>query len=149
MDFENTLGPWLGKTMKMIDYHVQDVFHEKNISLTKIQWIVLKRLDEHDGIPQHHLAFLTNRNKASLARLINTMEKKNLVARIPCKTDKRSNRIHLTKHGRQTFRDTLPIMEEMSAALQENISEEEIQATIAVIKKVQENLISNNDKLLQ
>ncbi len=149
MDFENTLGPWLGRTMKMIDYHVQDVFQEKNINLTKIQWIVLKKLHENDGIPQHKLAFLTNRDKASLARLITTMEKKNLVARIPSRTDKRSNHIHLTKHGEGILKETLPIMKSILKTLQDNISPEEIQATIAVIKKMQENLINNNHKLLQ
>ena len=72
---------------------------ENGIELTKVQLILLKKLNEMDGQPQNNLAFLTNRDKASLARLITTMEKKNLVARIPSKSDHRINNIYITKHG--------------------------------------------------
>lgn len=145
MGLENTLAPWLGKTTKMIDNHIQDIFHEQDIKLTKTQWILLKKLDEKDGVPQQELAFLTGRDKTSLTRLINTMEKKSLVARIPSKLDKRINHIFLTKKGELLFKETLPIMEDFAQSLQENISEEEIKATIKVIKKVQENLIAKSD----
>lgn len=146
MDLEKTLAPWLGKTMKMIDNQIQDLFYEQNISLTKTQWILLKKLHEKDGVPQQELAFLTGRDKTSLTRLVNTMEKKNLVARIPSKLDKRINHIFLTKNGESLFKESLPIIEKFITALQENISEEEINSTIAVIKKVQENLISKSIK---
>ncbi|WP_299161561.1 MarR family transcriptional regulator [uncultured Tenacibaculum sp.] len=146
MALENTLAPWLGKTMKMIDNHIQDVFYEMNINLTKIQWVLLKKLNEKNGVPQQELAFLTGRDKTSLTRLINTMEKKSLVARIPSKSDRRINHIHLTKKGAQLFKETLPVMESFAKSLQENISEKEIATTINVIKKVQENLIQKSAK---
>lgn len=142
MGLDKTLAPWLGKTMKMIDNHIQDMFHELNVSLTKTQWVLLKKLHEKDGVPQQELAYLTGRDKTSLTRLINTMEKKGLVARIPSKTDKRINHIFLTKKGIQLYDETLPIIENFVESLQENISEEEIQSTIKVIQKVQENLMS-------
>ena len=146
MDLEKTLAPWLGKTMKMIDNLIQDLFYEQNISLTKTQWVLLKKLHEKDGVAQQELAFLTGRDKTSLTRLVNTMEKKNLVARIPSKSDKRINHVFLTKNGESLFKESLPIIEKFITALQENISEEEINLTIAVIKKVQENLISKSIK---
>jgi len=144
MGLEKTLAPWLGKTMKMIDNHIQDIFHEKNIRLTKTQWVLLKKLHEKDGVPQQELAFLTGRDKTSLTRLVNTMEKKNLVARIPSKLDKRMNHIFLTTKGKSLFKETLPIIEDFVTSLQRNISEEQIEATIEVIKRVQENLIANS-----
>ncbi|WBX72782.1 MarR family transcriptional regulator [Tenacibaculum pacificus] len=146
MDFENTLAPWLGKTMKMIDNHIQDLFFEKNIHLTKIQFIVLKRLRHKNGVPQQELAFLTGRDKTSLTRLINTMQKKNLVARVPSESDKRINNIHLTKKGIELFDETFPIMKSFAKCLQENISEEEIAQVINVIKKVQDNLNTKSVK---
>ena len=85
-------------------------------------------------------------DKTSLTRLINTMEKKSLVARIPSKLDKRINHVFLTKKGELLFKETLPIIEGFAQSLQENISVEEIKSTIEVIKKVQENLISKSAK---
>lgn len=145
MDLEKTLVPWMGKTMKMIDNHIQDVFYEKNISLTKTQWVLLKKLEEKNGVPQQELAFLTGRDKASLTRLINTVEKKGLVARIPSKSDKRINHIHLTKKGEVLLNHTMPIMEKFVKSLQKNISKEETDKVIEVIKKVQNNL--HNQKI--
>lgn len=146
MDLEKTLVPWLGKTMKIIDNHIQDIFFEMNINLTKNQWVVLKKLKEKDGLPQQELAFLTGRDKTSLTRLINTMEKKGLVARIPSKEDKRINNVYLTKKGAVLYKETLPIMKGFAEYLQKNISEEEIQNAIQTIKKVQENLTSISNK---
>ncbi|QXP74050.1 MarR family winged helix-turn-helix transcriptional regulator [Tenacibaculum sp. HL-MS23] len=140
MGIENTLAPWLGKTTKMIENHVHDLFFEHNISLTKIQWVFLKKVQEKNGVPQQELAFLTGRDKTSLTRLVNTMEKKGLVARIPSKLDRRINNIYITKKGDVLFKETLPIMAQFVTSLQENISEEEIAQTINVIKKIQENL---------
>ena len=93
--------PWLGKTMKFIDYFIADGLRENGIDLTKTQVIMLLRLQRVNGQPQHNLAFLTNRDKASLARLLTTMENKNLVARIPSKEDGRVNLIYITKHGEE------------------------------------------------
>lgn len=140
MDFESTLGPWLGKTMKMMDYHFQETFKNSDIDLTKQQWIVLKILIKDDAKPQNELAFITNRDKASLTRLLSVMEKKNFIVRIPCETDKRINRIHVTKIGHEVFESTLPVMKLLLDRLQYQLTEEEIQSTIKVLKKIQHNL---------
>ena len=56
-DIDETLLPWIGKSMKAIDYFMMDRFSEHGIELTKVQWILLKRLQNMNGEPQHHLAF--------------------------------------------------------------------------------------------
>lgn len=143
MDLEGTLGPWLGRTMKMMDYQFQETFRHSNIDITKQQWIVLKILNDEDGKPQNNLAFITNRDKTSLTRLLSVMEKKNLVARIPSKSDKRINEIYLTTKGKNTFELTKPFITEILEILQFGLSEEEIQRTIDVMKKIQFNLTNN------
>lgn len=142
MDFQNTLGPWMGKTMKQMDIIFIDSFRRKGINLSKQQWLLLKLLSEEDGRIQNDLAFITNRDKASLTRLITVMEKKNLVARIPSKTDKRINHIHLTKKGTAVFEKTLPVIKTIIATLQEPLSEQEIEQTITVLKKIHTNLLT-------
>lgn len=147
LDLENTLMPWLGKTTKMMDSFIQDLFSYYKIDLTKKQWIVLKRLSQQDGLPQQELALITGRDKASLARLINTMEKKGLVARIPSKEDRRVNYIYMTKRGENIFEQTKPIIKEVLDNLQESIPYTKISETIEVIKTVQSNILINQEKL--
>jgi DNA-binding MarR family transcriptional regulator len=140
-DFNKTIAPWIGKTSKMMNMYFSDVFHRNNIQITKQQWILLKILFENnEGIIQNNLAFITDRNKASLTRLINGMEKNNLVARIQSKDDSRKNSIHLTKKGNQLFLKTKPLVLESILKIQDNITDEEMNYFIQVMSKIQHNL---------
>lgn len=146
INIEKTMLPWMGKAMKAIDYFLADKLKENGIELTKVQLILLKKLNEMDGQPQNNLAFLTNRDKASLARLINTMEKKNLVARIPDKSDHRINNIHITKHGLEIFKNAIPVMKESINQIQKDIPEEDIEVVIETMKKIGLNI--NSEELV-
>ena len=140
-DFNKTLAPWIGRTYKMMNMYISDVFQQNNIQVTKEQWIVLKILHEdNDGVIQNELAFITGRNKASLTRLINVMEKNQLVIRISSKEDSRKNLIHITKTGKQLFLKMRPLMLHSMRTLQSGISENEISNFIMVMIKIQNNL---------
>jgi len=143
IDIEETMLPWIGKSMKIIDYFIVDRFTEKGIGLTKVQWLLLKILNGKNGTSQHDLAFLTNRDKTSLTRLITTMENKNLVARIPSKTDNRKNHIYITRYGENILQQTMPIVGEMIEEMQNGISKEEQMLTIRVLKKLMNNIKSD------
>ena len=53
---------------------------------------------------------ITGRNKGSLTRLINVMEKNGLVKRIASKEDSRKNLVFITENGKKTFAKMKPIM---------------------------------------
>ncbi len=139
---ENNILPWLGRTSKVLDYFIADYFEERGLKLTKVQVICLFRLKRFNGVTQNNLADITNRDKASLTRLLTTMEKKNLVARIPCKTDKRINEIHITKNGEEVLKRVFPILKEVMKEVQKGISSSEIKTVINVLKKVNKNINS-------
>jgi DNA-binding MarR family transcriptional regulator len=146
INIENTMLPWIGKAVKAIDYFLADKLKDNGIELTKVQLIMLKKLNEADGQPQNNLAFLTNRDKASLARLITTMEKKNLVARIPSKSDQRINNIYITKHGLCILKKAAPVMIEAIEQIQNDISEKDIETVIETMKKIGINI--NSEELV-
>lgn len=139
-DYQNIVLPWVGKTAKMMTIFITDKFKQHGLDLTLEQMIILKILQDKDGCPQNDLALVTERHKASLTRLLATMEKKNLVARIPDKSDKRVNRVYLTKTGHQYFQSTVPIMLETMKEIQEGLNEEEIRITIGALQKIQNNI---------
>lgn len=140
-DINKTVAPWIGKTTKMMDCYISEVLHQNELSITKQQWLLLKILNQHNkGMVQNDLAFITNRNKASLTRLINVMEKNNLVKRIPSKNDFRKNLIHLTTQGKQLYHECNPILLKSIKKIQENISQKELDVFIKTIKKIQKNI---------
>ena len=142
--FENTVMPTLGKTAKILGFYFMDVLHENHIDLSKEQWLVLKMLNDVDGQVQNDLAFISNRSKTSLTRLINTIEKKGYVIRITSKKDKRINHIFLTDKGKVIFKKSLPVLQNLISDLQEGINLEDLKLTIKVLQQIQNNIIKNN-----
>jgi len=138
--FEKTLLPNLGKTAKFAGFYFIDTFHEHGIELSREQWLVLKKLNDKDGQTQNDLASITNRSKTSLTRLINTMEKKELVYRALSIKDKRVNHIHLSDFGKATFLSSLPVLKKMMDEIEENISREDLAKTIEVLGQIQQNI---------
>jgi DNA-binding MarR family transcriptional regulator len=139
-DFDNVVIPWLGRTSKVLEHHVDALLVKKGFNLTKMQFILLHKLHGHDGACQSDLAFMSNRNKSSLARAITLLEKKNYIARIPSKADKRINQLYLTKLGHEIIDQTTPIFAEIAEIAQKGLTETEIKTVINILKKIQDNV---------
>jgi DNA-binding MarR family transcriptional regulator len=139
-EFENSIGPWLGKTMKCVENKIEEMLEEKGLDLSKMQFLLLKSVHQKEGICQNDLAFFFNRNKSSLTRAINTLERKNYIARIASKEDRRINQLFITKKGLQMMEKAKPIFFNMVALIESGLSNAEIEATINTLKKIQKNV---------
>jgi DNA-binding MarR family transcriptional regulator len=139
VDFEKSIGPWLGRTMKMVDYHMAIAFENAGLDLTKEQMVILKKLHDQDGLNQNELAFLTYRDKSSLARLLTKMESKKYIERKQSKEDKRVNQVFLTTYGKAVYSETRPIIKVLIDKMERNISTEQKKQMIGLLQKVQEN----------
>jgi DNA-binding MarR family transcriptional regulator len=142
VDFEKSLGRWIGSTTKMLDNYLHEAFQREGLDLSKEQMVVLKKLHENDGLIQNELAYLTLRDKSSLARLLAKMERKSYITREQDDFDKRVNRVFLTETGRITFRRTRPIIVELKEIMEKNIKEEEIYQLINTLERIQHNISS-------
>lgn len=140
LDLEKSVMPWIGKTGKMMTSFLMEKFKQCKLNLTIEQWVVLKTLIVEDGRIQNDMAMITNRNKTSLTRLVNNMEKNNLVVRIADKVDKRVNRVYLTKNGRSVYKNTMPIIKECIKEIQSDLNQKEIKILTTILKKVQNNI---------
>lgn len=134
------LIPWIGKTAKYMDYYIADFMKSNGIDLSKEQFIVLKHLHDEDGKKQNDLAFITNRSKTALTRLIHTMEKKGLVRREVSDTDMRINHVFLTDFGKKTWTESLPFFNKIVQDLQQGIPEKDLELVQNTLKIIQDNI---------
>lgn len=140
-DFNKTFAPWISITYKMIDEYIADILLKENIQVTKQQWIILKILyEKQNEIIQNELAFITNRNKASLTRLISVMEKKHLVVRNQSENDARINLICITEKGKELFLKMKPLMLNSIQKIQSGLTQTEINTLIETLLKIQQNI---------
>lgn len=134
----------LGLTAKYIGLFVHDRFLAEGIELTRPQFVLLKVLSEEDGQCQNDLAFITERDKTSMTRLVSSMEKKGLVSRKSDKADLRKKVIHLSEEGHKLLERALPIMTEIEHNLSTDLDPEDLQTTISTINKIQTKVLNTN-----
>ena len=143
IDFDNSIGPWLGKTVKIVEYHLHEEFSHAGLDITKEQMIVLKKLYEQDSLNQNELAEQTFRDKSSLTRLLSTMERKGYIRRERCETDKRVNFVLLTEAGAEMWEKTKPVVQKVIGRMRAGLNPEEVQQLIAILKKIQGSLVGS------
>ncbi len=90
-----------GKVSSAINRKLQRNFSAAGISITPEQWTVMLHLAERDGVTQQQLCNAVYKDKPSMTRLIDAMERANLVERRPDPHDRRANTVHLTAHGHE------------------------------------------------
>ncbi len=147
VDFEDSIAPWLGKTVKIVDYFLQEELLAHGLDLSKEQMIVLKKLHEEDGRNQNELAFLTLRNKSSLTRLLTKMENKNYITREQSEEDRRVNHVYITDLGREIYQKTRPVIRKMIQTMEKEITQLEIDQMIKTLQKIQYNFTSQKAHL--
>ncbi len=86
-----------GKASTAIARRLQKKFNSNSLNLTIEQWSVLYHLWKEDGKSQQELCNATFKDKPSITRLIDNLEKLNLVKRIADEGDRRINKVILTK----------------------------------------------------
>ena len=89
-----------GKVSAAINRKLSRNFRQNGMDITPEQWAVLLSLWEKDGVSQQELCKATFKDKPSMTRLIDNMERQNLVMRTPDKNDRRTNLIRLTTTGK-------------------------------------------------
>ncbi len=123
----------------MTERFVQNVFNSGH-DISMDQWMILGPIWQLESPSQKELGEICLRDKPSITRIIDSLEKKSLVVRVPDQIDHRIKRVVLTKAGKQLFYDVLPIMEKTREEVRGNIPEEEIQIFKKVLSKIIENL---------
>lgn len=128
-----------GKVSAAINRKLSRNFRQYNVDITPEQWTVLLYLWKKDGVTQQELCNATFKDKPSMTRLIDNMEKVNLVVRIASKTDRRTNLIHLTKKGRDLEEKSRYIANKTLIEALRGLSIEELSISQEVLRKVFSN----------
>ena len=129
-----------GKASTAISRRLQKNFREHNFDVTIEQWSILYHLWKEDGLSQQQLCEASFRDKPSMTRLVDNLEKQNLVKRVASDQDRRINLIFLTAVGLQ-LQDTL--MELANKTLNEaleGVSHGQVEIAKEVLQKVHDNL---------
>ena len=125
-----------GKVSTALNRKLHRNFRLNGIDISPEQWTILLSLWEKDGITQQDLCNATFKDKPSMTRLIDHMERQHLVVRISDKRDRRINLIHLTKTGRELEDKAFIIANKTMKEALEGIPLEDIKIAQEVLRKI-------------
>ena len=130
----------VGKVSMAINRTFLRTFTTEGMSITIEQWSVLACLWKKDKVTQQTLCNLTSKDKPSMTRLIDKLEKRNLVTRVSDHNDRRINLIHLTDSGMALKQKATDLVQKIAAKTLSNIAEEELKISRLVLKRIMANL---------
>lgn len=129
-----------GKADTAIARRLQKNFKQNNVDITIEQWSVLYHLWKEDGLSQQALCDATFRDKPSITRLVDNLEKLKLVKRVPSKDDRRINMICLTPEAQQLQERTMEIANQTLNEALAGVTNHQIEIAKEVLQQVYENL---------
>jgi DNA-binding MarR family transcriptional regulator len=129
-----------GKASTAIARRLQKNFKQAGLDITIEQWSVLYHLWKEDGMSQQQLCDATYRDKPSITRLVDNLEKLKLVKRVPSKDDRRINLIYLTKEAEQLQENTMELANQTLNEALDGVTNGQIEIAKEVLQKVYDNL---------
>ena len=129
-----------GKASTAIARRLQKKFNAGGLNLTIEQWSILYHLWKEDGRSQQDLCNATFRDKPSITRSVDNLEKLGMVKRVADERDRRINKVYLTKEAQKLQDQTIGLAEETLNEALEGVPKEQINLCKEVLQKVYDNL---------
>lgn len=117
-----------------------DDLQNNGINVTPEQYLVLDILWENQPLSQQKIADMIQKDKNSVTKIIDSLEKKNLVSRIVDKNDRRINIIELTEEGRNLEKLATDVAIKFMNDVVQGIDKQDLDSYMKVMRQMKNNL---------
>jgi DNA-binding MarR family transcriptional regulator len=138
---KDEIGTLIGKTRRALVNRINQEFSNAGYSITMEQWKTLTMLDVEDCKCQKNLAEILAKDKTSLTRMVNGLEKKRLVKRSTDQDDRRHKLVKLTKNGLSLREELNSIITKIGKISEIGIESQQKEICKNVLIKIYRNLI--------
>lgn len=129
----------LEKAFKQFKKYKNATFKKHKINITDDQWILLKIISEKDDLTQAELARQSNKEPASVTRILDTLEKNNWIQRKTVAGNRRIYHLAITKEGSKLVKTILPIARKIRQQGLINVSDKKHAELIKTLDIITEN----------
>lgn len=138
---EDLIGFITGKASTAIGRKLQRNFVAAGIDITQEQWAILMVLWNKNGLNQQEICNEVFKDRPSVTRLLDNLEKYGYVERKKEKEDRRTNLIFLTEKGKNLELKAKTIAQETLNQALKNVTQAEMIVCKSVLHKVFDNLL--------
>jgi len=112
---KHSMGTLIGRTSHAILNRLQKRFREEGHTITVEQWQLLINLNNTNDQFHQQLAENTFKEKSTVTRILDGLEKKALIKRIADTKDRRQKRIRITAKGRKLLDKVKPLAHDVQS----------------------------------
>ncbi|HNW49329.1 MAG: MarR family transcriptional regulator [Bacteroidales bacterium] len=146
MILNKQVGVFLNLVHCKFKQYMNSIFQKHGFNLTPEQFLVMDTLWDEGVLSQQKIADIIFKDKNSVTKLIDALEKKGLVNRISDKSDRRLNQIHITERAIIIKEEITKIALESTDGIIRDIPKEELLIFINVLNKMAKNIDSLEKK---
>lgn len=146
MILDKQIGVFLNLVHNRFKQHFSTLLQEKGYNITPEQFLVMDTLwNNGANMSQQQIADTIIKDKNSVVKLIDGLEKKQLVKRVANIDDRRQNLIELTPLGKEIEENVKETAMNAVGTITEGIGKQELQTFINVLTKMACNMrVENN-----
>ena len=145
MILNKQVGVFINLVHNRTKQYLATLFQEHGYNITPEQFLVIDALWNNGVMSQQQLAHLILKDKNSVVKLIDGLEKKGLVVRVADKVDRRQNLIELTEYAQSIKDKVKEVAIEAINHIIKDIPQEEIQIFLNVLGKMAANMNEGTD----
>lgn len=137
---DNVVNFLLEQTVRQMRGYAQKQLDSNQMGITVDQWVLLKIIEERKQISQVELAQVSQKDSASITRILDLLQKKDMIQRIDDEHDRRKYMISLTAEGKKFVTRNLPFVNGIRRRIIHGLSQTEIQTLKDILQKIRSNL---------
>jgi len=127
-------------TARRIRQYGQNILKSQGIDITIEQWLVLNVINENESTNQIDVGEILVKDKPTISRMVNHLEKKGLITKTSSSTDSRKVELNISQKGKTMINNLYPTIEKIRFKGLNGLSAKEIQIIEDILTKIQKNL---------
>lgn len=145
MILNKQVGVFLNLVHNRFKQYISVFFQEEGYNITPEQFLVMDTLWNEGAMSQQKIADTILKDKNSVVKLLDGLEKKNLVKRIASKEDRRQNLIEITSYAKEIQESVTDSAMNAVDRIIKDIPKQDLHVFIKVLTKMAENMNEDTD----
>lgn len=118
----------------------QRILDANDLGITVEQWVILKIINEQQGLSQKELAQKSDRDAASITRTLDILERNKFLKRKATPGNRRQYRISITDYGRSFVEENTDLINSLRAMCAMGLSPHDLETLKELLIKVRSNM---------
>ena len=136
-----TISFLLDQTVRQSKLFTQRQMDQLGLNITVEQWTLLKVVAENGRISQVDLSLKAQKDTASITRMLDLLQKKDMVRRTADDMDRRKFLISLTESGQIFFNRHTAQMDALRSKIVEGLSDQELADLERILERFRQNIV--------